>query len=471
MVSDQKTKKMTDESASDDVEAAPQDAPLPAPAPDEIADKPAAPKHDPKITPANIVSLPFKMAFHSAKFAATEGPKLAGRYRHRRSHPVVLMHGFLGFNRIGPIEYFQNVRDYLELQGFPTYTPSADPLNTFEYRGYEWFYGSAPSCHDNRVTEEADQLYHPRRKISVENLATPFVMSRLRPQGIAEVFLRHRKPVHVIAHSQACVDIRYLTAPEGLGNWKPFDSDDFDEDLRGLRIADTIASVTTVSGPHNGVLIADDTHAVTEFIQKYVIGSVNKFISMLSHDESDLYRAAREFGAEYMLKEFNVTYSDHPEIPYNSIAGITNEFQVNTILKYFFLKTRFDPNFERSDNDGFVPLGSAKWPNRDGEARRDVIAPPLLRDYDECKPCETNGQWTFLGIVYADHTNQIGLLFAYPRNTVFKHLKFYRGIARYVAGEHADDVRLMPNGRWKVPRGVSMMPDYEPPESTTRSGL
>lgn len=390
---------------------------------------------------------------------ASRIPGATARWFERHKHPVVLMHGFLGFNRIGPIEYFQWVKEHLEAHGFPAYAPTADPLNTPEYRGYEWFYGRPPDTHH---IHEASREYRPRHVLDPRSM-TPFVLRRFRPQGIAEVFLKHRRKVHLVAHSQACTDARFLLSPQGLGGWRPFDTPAFDDELRRLTVADTVASLTTVAGPHNGVLIADDTHAVTQFLLRYVIPTVNMFISIMSHDESDLWRSAREFGSAYMLGEFNQTYGEHPDVMYRSIAGVTNPYQVNSILRYFYNQTRFNEAYERSDNDGFVPLGSARWPVT-GEPPRDVHVESVLRSPDHAGmyPKETRGRWTFLGVVYADHIHQIGVPISYPRNTIFKHLPFYLGIAAHAAGEHSDEVLLQPNGRWHAPRPLSMLPETIP---------
>lgn len=393
---------------------------------------------------------------------------MVDRLRRRRSEPIVLMHGFLGFNRIGPLAYFHNVAEYLWLHGFPTYAPTADPLNTFGYRAYEWFYGHEPRDKDIHITEH-DRDYRPRSNWD-RYRPGPFMLRRLRVQGIGEIYLRHRRPVHLIAHSQAAIGARFLTSPDGMGNWLPFADGTSGDDVAHLTIADCIASVTTVAGPHNGVLIADDTEAVTQFMHDYVFPSVNWFISLLSHDESDLWSAAREFGVEYMMDSFNPKYSDHPDISYNSIAGVTNEYQVNLILRYFYHQTRHSPKYEQSDNDGFVPLGSAKWPIAGSEHRQqNVIAPPLLRDHRAIPPMGSHDSWNFLGIIYADHINQIGMPLSYPRNVIFKHLPFYLGIARRVTGDHADDVRLHPDGRWRVPSELEMLPSLRLPNRSARS--
>ncbi len=378
-----------------------------------------------------------------AKKAGREVAQRGMRLLNRRQNPIVLMHGFMGFAHLGPIEYFMGVKESLEVIGFTVQTPTVDPINTHEHNGYEWFYARSPGTDD---LDEMDTLYRHQPHLRLR-------VGRRTPH-IAEVFLRHRKKIHLIAHSQACVGVRFLTSPQGFGNVKPFDDERFPAEVRDLRIADTIASVTTISGPHNGVMIADDTHAVTGFVKKGVFPVVNTVMGLIGGGRSDIWPSAREFGREYMLGTFNQTYEDHPDIDYYSIVGVTNEFQVNTILRYFYDETRFNPKFEMEDNDGFVPISSAKWPVVDGEPppRESVLT--MKRALAEAITCDerfpTNGKWKCLGYVYADHIHQIGMPFSTPRNPIFHHLEFYKGLARFLAGEFDDDVFLLPNGKWRA---------------------
>lgn len=416
-----------------------------------------------------ILGKAVKGAVDSVGFVRREIPLVVSRYVERRQQPIVLMHGFLGFNRLGPIEYFQNVSQYLELQGFPTYVPTADPLHTFGYRAYEWFYGYPPPRSESDHISEAAREFAPPHWLG-RRLANPIVMRSLRLQGIATAFLRHRQPVHLFAHSQASIGARYLVSPDGLGDWKPFASGKFGEDVADTTIADCVASITSIAGPHNGVMIADDTDKVDNFMNGYVLPWLSWFSQLRSEQKTDIYRVAREFGVDYMTNYYNTQYRDNPAIPYYSVAGVTNEYQVNKILRYFHYEMRHNDKYEMSDNDGLVPLGSAKWPVGPSYEPRRHIVPPLLRETDEAPKLERKGLWTFLGVIYADHIQETGMIVSYPRNPIFKHLAFFRGLARFVTGEHESNVRLQPNGRWKVPRGLEMMPQIHAPKSTSRSG-
>ena len=380
-----------------------------------------------------------ELALKPAKYGLRVANQGLMRVLARRQEPIVLMHGFMGFARMGPLEYFVGVKEALELEGFRVHTPTVDPLNTSEYRAYEWFYGRPP---DAEQAEDAERIFQGRSH------TYRLLDHRFRPH-LAQIYLETRQPVHLIAHSQAAVDVRYLASPLGMGSWLPFADPKYPDDLRSVTVADCIASVTTVGGPHNGVLMADDTELVNRFVETVLIPGVDKFISLFSHDRSDLYRSAREFGRDYMMHDFNQALPDHDDIPYHSIAGVTNEYQVTFFLRPFYNFTRYNPKFEQEDNDGFVPISSAKWPVRHVDDLP-VGERPRFRDYVIERPHqhETHGQWTFLGLVYADHVNQIGLPFVYPRNHVFHHLRMYQGLAKFLAGELPSNELLQPNGTW-----------------------
>ncbi len=363
----------------------------------------------------------------------------AMRVLQRRQHPLLLMHGFMGFSRVGPFEYFVGVKEALELDGFRVYTPTVDPLNTFEYRAYEWVYGRPP---------ETDDIADAERTFSPRDTLYRFLDHRFHPH-LAQIYLDTRRPIHLIAHSQAAIDARFIASPDGLGSWRLFDSPRFDDDLRDLTVADCIASVTTIGGPHNGVLIADDTDLVNHFVESVLLPGIDRFISLFSHDASALYRAAREFGRAYMLEEFNQSYADHDDVAYHSIAGVTNEYQVTMFLRPFYELTRYNERFEQDDNDGFVPVMSAKWPVQRVEDLPPTTTPTMHGfALDRPHPPATSGRWNFLGLVYADHVNQIGFPLSYPRNHIFHHVHCYTGLARFLNGEMADGVRLQPNGIW-----------------------
>jgi hypothetical protein len=354
-----------------------------------------------------------------------------------RQEPIALLHGFMGFRELGPFEYFMGVQQALGLEGFIVHAPTVAPINRFEYRAFESFYGRHPSGPEPSGDE---LIWRPRpllRRFPIGPHSAPY---------LGEIYLRHRRPMHLIAHSQAATNARFLASPQGLGNVRPFATEDFPLELRELTIADTIASITTVSGPHNGVLIADDTHLVTKFVMEGVFPIFDSIAGIIGGDRSDLWAAAREFGCEYMLGEFNPTHREHPDIRYYSVQGLTDHRHVNLVLRRFYDVTKTSPAYEHEDNDGFVPLSSGRWPVRDGSMDRLNLAESDFTSVRDRR--ERNGDWLLLGHVFADHMHQIGFPFSRPGNPFFRHLDFYSGLARFVSGELDDDVFLHPDGRW-----------------------
>jgi hypothetical protein len=358
----------------------------------------------------------------------------------RRQEPIVLMHGFMGFRELGPVEYFMGVQQSLGLEGFTVYAPTVAPINRFEYRAFESFYGRHP-----RASEPTEQELRWRPRPLHHRL--PFG-PHSQPY-LGEIYLRHRRKLHLVAHSQAAIGTRYLVSPQGFGTIRPFASEEFPEDVRDLTIADTIASITTVGGPHNGVLIADDTHLVTRFVVDGVFPLFNVLAGLVGLDRSDLWAAAREFGCEYMLHEFNPRHQDHPGIRYHSVQGLTDHRHVNLVLRRFYDITKTGAAYEQEDNDGFVPLGSSCWPVTDGRLERlEVPEADYLTPRDRR---QRRGAWLLLGHVFADHLHQIGFPFSEPANPIFRHFEFYSGLARYLAGELDEDVVLYPDGHWAPP--------------------
>lgn len=367
------------------------------------------------------------------------------RFAGRRRDPVVLMHGFLGFNHLGPLEYFGGVRETLALEGFHTYAPTVDPLNRLEYRAYEWLFGTAPLSDD---IEACDRTYRPH------GFAYRHLDPRWRPH-LAEIYLRHRRPLHLITHSQGSLDARFLVSEKGLGTWRPFDDVRYDADLRTITVSDMVQSICTIAGPHNGMLYADDDEVSIWLLEEIMQPLFGRVVSALSHDRSDARQTVREFGRRYLL-DFNRTHPDPDDVDLYSIAGVTNPYQVTFFLKPFYEQIRYNPRFERDDNDGLVPVSSAKWPVTDEDDLPRELEPRLadtgtVLAYPH--QAEQHGRWRFLGLVYADHVDQIGMPVAIPRNHLFHHRRFYSGIARFLHGEFddppdGDPVTLLANGAW-----------------------
>ena len=137
------------------------------------------------------------LALAAAAALAAPASQAADTYTQTR-YPVVLVHGMLGFDAIGPVDYFYGVPAALRSGGATVYTPSVSALNTSELRG--------------------EQLLAQLRQLKAAHGHTRF---------------------NLIGHSHGGPTVRYVAAvaPE------------------------LVASVTTVGAPHAGSKVADGIQA------------------------------------------------------------------------------------------------------------------------------------------------------------------------------------------------------------------
>jgi len=140
------------------------------------------------------------LAFCLATGAAPEA-RAADTYTQTR-YPIVMVHGLLGFDAIGPVDYFYGIAPALRAGGATVYTPSVSAANSSEVRG--------------------EQLLRQLRALQAAH-------------GYAKF--------NLIGHSHGGPTIRYVAAvaPE------------------------LIASVTTVGAPHTGSKTADGLQNLTSW--------------------------------------------------------------------------------------------------------------------------------------------------------------------------------------------------------------
>src|ERR1700674_2518767 len=115
---------------------------------------------------------------------------------------IILVHGILGFSRIGIVDYFRGVAEHFKEKGLLVLAPQLDPTRGIAFRG--------------------DQLR--------DQIQMAFTSGTLDPG----------QKTHIIAHSMGGLDSRYMLSP---ANPKP--------------IQVSIRSLTTLGTPHLGSPIAD----------------------------------------------------------------------------------------------------------------------------------------------------------------------------------------------------------------------
>jgi triacylglycerol lipase len=242
-------------------------------------------------------------------------------------YPIVLAHGFFGFEDFAGvdfIDYYYGVRDYLGSVGeAEVYTPLVDPFNSSEYRAAQ-------------LTDRIEQI--------------------LRETG-------HRK-VNVIAHSQAGLDARIVAHehPE----W--------------------IASIVTVATPHRGSEIADIglklvDHPAVDAVLDFFFQTVGVEVWDNIGQETSLAASLHSF-ATGAMDEFNATYTDQPGVSYWSIAARTDGHdggaecsapmppfieqwigETDPVdLMFTVTEEILDGGFgDPIPNDGLVTVASARW--------------------------------------------------------------------------------------------------------------
>lgn len=239
---------------------------------------------------------------------------------------VVLIHGFAGFVEVPIIgQYFRGVKEHLlaKFEDLEVLTPRTDPFGT--------------------TAERAREL----------SAAIP-------DDG---------EKAHLIGHSAGGLDARFLVAS------------------KGLKRSASVATITTISTPHQGCIIAD-------LMTKLTPGNI-MLVPHLTHFSA----VVGTFTTTFMQK-FNETISDSPDVQYSSYAGITG----------FAARGALDPAFAVSyplilanegPNDGLVSVKSAKW----GTFKEELPA-----DHVE----EVGMHWSATGRVL----DAVGL-------TAFNHLQFF----------------------------------------------
>lgn len=308
---------------------------------------------------------------------------------------IVLAHGYLGFVRIGAVEYFNGVASHLKREcRVEVVTPQVEPVGT--------------------VAERSASLL---KQISA---ASP------------------KRRVHIIAHSAGGLDARHLVSPQGRNR------------------SDLAASVTTISTPNRGSVVADAALGlireftdveVADLIGKLSIRNTGQLRSLLERlvgglkDRTDvllqelglrrtdppeavigklktsikeagqylrslfMFKEAglRDLTTEAVSQQFNPIFKDSPEVSYFSYAGVSGPGEQDILPPLLYLPYVIVLSRE-GRNDGLVSVASAKW----GE---------------------------FKGEIPADHAEEIGhdlsqlsRLRRFITRRGFDHLKFYASI-------------------------------------------
>ncbi len=145
--------------------------------------------------------------------------------------------------------------------------------------------------------------------------------------------------VNIIAHSKGGLDARYL--------------------ISGLNMAQQVASLTTISTPHQGSELLDILNRLPDGIYHFVSSLFDRSYARFGDLNPDCYHASKQLSCAY-CQAFNEKYPDSPAVYYQSYASYVKHPFGDPLLS---IPTLFMSLSGSSKNDGLVNVSSAKWGN------------------------------------------------------------------------------------------------------------
>ena len=220
--------------------------------------------------------------------------------------PIVLLHGFAGFRRIGNLfDYFYRVIDAYDEDGTVVFATQVDPFQSISVR----------------ATELADQI---------------------------DTILRHTgaRRVNLVAHSQGGLDARYLISTLGYG--------------------DRVRSLTTIGTPHRGTKLVDAALGLVPGKAAAAAAAVlDSVAGIVTGHDSDILAQLADLSCA-SAAAFTVENPDDPRVEYYSYSGSTQtSWLVDTdvtdiVTPFLWPSYRILASLE-GENDGVVSVQSAAW--------------------------------------------------------------------------------------------------------------
>ena len=145
--------------------------------------------------------------------------------------------------------------------------------------------------------------------------------------------------VNIIAHSKGGLEARYLISTMGM--------------------ADKIASLTTISTPHNGSVTVDRLmDMVPQALVKGGCRAVDLWFKLLGDKKPDTYSAINSFKTS-SADIFNIKNPDSGEVFYQSCAFAMKKPTSDIFMSWTWLAV----NFFEGENDGLLAPRATEWTN------------------------------------------------------------------------------------------------------------
>jgi triacylglycerol lipase len=289
-------------------------------------------------------------------------------------YPIVLCHGFFGFEKFAGVDfvtYFYGVKDHLAQQDGEVlvFTPAVDPFNSSVIRGAQL---------TAKVQEILKQTGYPK--------------------------------VNLVAHSQGGLDARVVAHDH----------------------PEMVASVTTIATPHFGTPVADVVlKLVADPNAQLVIDGLVQAVGSALYDTTgkttSLAKSLQQMSSDG-IATFNASYPNVQGIPYFSLTGRSSgsngkpECQVPDAPGFI---AKYD-----SVNDPINALLSPTGSLLSGDGPTPAPNDGLVRAKD--------AKWgKFLGCIPGDHFDEIGqILGAGPGlGNTFQYLPMYSDLVKYLRAQ------------------------------------
>lgn len=256
--------------------------------------------------------------------------------------PIVLVRGGVSIHQLLPLEYFAGVVAQLESDGRQAFAADVEPQPTIAARAAE--------------------------------LAAA-VTSVLQSTGASRV--------HLIAHGTGGLDARYLISSMGFG--------------------DRVATLTTISTPHQGTTLADVALGIAPGPTGELLGFLTGVLVTGAQDTTALTQMSKQ----YVTQELNPANPDDARVSYYSVAGVTNAVTLDLTRQDLCSPLLLVGNLflaNQGQNDGLVTRQSA-----------------------------TRGE--FLGTIPADHYDEVGQLLGV--SLAFTPRAFYSRLGNFISSLQA----------------------------------
>lgn len=228
-------------------------------------------------------------------------------------YPIVYVHGLMDGGRDTLKSFLSDVEAE---SGATIYRPEISPANSVEFRA-------------EQLAAEVEQI--------------------LAATGALKI--------NIVAHSLGGLDARYMISSLGYN--------------------DRVASLTTIATPHQGTPLTGLAEALGADQFAELINTVFAWSGKILNDESspetvDFLAALESLSEDYVQNTFNPENPNQPGVYYQSWAGVSGLGSSHKIKLVLGLSNSY-LKLVRGNNDGLVPVESAKW----GDYRGRLLADHL----------------------------------------------------------------------------------------------